>query len=458
MEDKSLTKANKQAVSKKKKKVKDPRLLRVHKDLHLERVEPRDDGAADYFWPIIISPPNSSSVYTAGDTIQGRYRIEISAEYAETVGDVDIGPGQIHFALMAGWDPHIPPFAETSVTYTPPSKGSSHLPRSTLHIFSLAIPPDLSHSSNYRIIGYHEGSHWSVFGASEPFTIRPLIDEESRGTMKKRGGGPTEEMVPAPEMAAERLIPVESDDHTVAQAPPRSGPDYPARITSVDCPIFAGETVTIDGNDFGTRQGLVDIILPDRSSHPCSISSWNDSQVQCTVPRSLSDDIDGSSVDAVVWLKPAVVLRPPGTPDDSDTYYYNGSEGPRRVCSINRLEADCRGVDLVLNKIEVRRSGSIECVAKVWISQACEGETTVDSFFSIFSDRGEPHAGWTIDRGWRGPSGRAYESGWLFLPCGTITGRADYNGVEPEVNEGNNDCTVTIEDGSETASRTCFPF
>ncbi len=450
-----------QADNKKKKSKmgRDTKLLRAHKDLHLERVERRDEGPADYFWPIIISPPNSSSVYTAGDTIQGRFRIEISEEYAETVGDVEIGSGQIHFALMAGWDPHIPPFAETTVTYTPPTKDTSRYPASTLRIFSLPIPPDLSHSSNYRIIGYHEGSHWSVMGTSDPFTIRPLIEEEDRGTMKKRdGSGRMEEMIPAPEMSAQQVIPVDSDDHTVAQAPARPGPEYPATITSVNCPIIPGNTMTIDGNDFGERQGRVDIILPDSSSHPCSISSWGDNQVQCLIPRELGDAVGRSSVDAVVWLKPAVVLRPPGTPDDSDTYYYNGEEGPRYVCTINPLEADCRGVDLVLNQIEVRRSGSSDCVAKVWISQACEGETTVDSFFSIFSDRGETPAGWTIPAGWSGPSGRAHESGWLILPCGTITGRADYNSVEDEVNEGNNDCSVTIRGEMETATRTCNPF
>ncbi len=442
---------------------KDARLLQDEKRLHVERFERRDeDRSSSYFWPIIISPPNSSSTYTAGDTIQGRYRIEISEDYAETMEelgvDVEIGPGQIHFGLMAGWDPTIPAFAETSVSYTPPGKTGGRS-MSIMGIFSIPIPSDLSHSSNYRIIGYHEGSHWSVMGGSSSFTIRPLIGEEG-GIMKKPGGGASsrgEEMAPAPEMSAERIIPLPVD-HTTVQAPPRPGPGYPARISSVNCPVIPGNTLIIDGNDFGVRQGIVDIVLPDRSSHSCAVSSWSDSQVQCVVPREMGDDVGRSAVDAVVWLKPASILRPPGVPDDSETYYYNGSEGPSYVCALNPLEADCRGVDLVLNKIEVRRSGSTGCVAKVWISQRCEGETTVESFFAIFSDRGEIPAGWSIDPGWSGPSGRAYESGWLMLPCGTITGQADYNGVESEVNERNNECSVTIRGEMETVSRTCYPF
>lgn len=127
--------------------------------------------------------------------------------------------------------------------------------------------------------------------------------------------------------------------------------------------------------------------------------------------------------------------------------------------------APCTGVDLVLNKIEVQDFGGVGgCCAKVWISQVCDGETTVETFYSMINQDGIPAGwpqpgGWTIPAGWSGPTTTPHESwGHCGIGCGTVTGTADYYGVEAEVNEDNNECSVTLEPGETKASRICHPF
>jgi hypothetical protein len=113
----------------------------------------------------------------------------------------------------------------------------------------------------------------------------------------------------------------------------------------------------------------------------------------------------------------------------------------------------------VLNKIEVSRWGSLGCAAKVWISQVCDGETTVDSFYA-FRTEGEvdQQIGWWIRAGWQGPTQQPLESGWLGMVCGTITGIVDYADAETEVSEENNECSVTIGEGQNSVAHTCVEF
>ena len=130
----------------------------------------------------------------------------------------------------------------------------------------------------------------------------------------------------------------------VAQAPPRPDPEFPARITSTNCPIAVGFSLSIFGHDFGRREGHVDIALPG-GVFSCEITEWSEERVRCIVPISMGEAIGRSAKEAVVWLKPARIEPPaPGTtslpgPGGSSErpYYYSGEEGPRHICTIQPM-------------------------------------------------------------------------------------------------------------------------
>ncbi len=131
-------------------------------------------------------------------------------------------------------------------------------------------------------------------------------------------------------LAAKRL------DGKTVQATSSVSPKYPARITSVNCPISVGSSVIIRGHDFG-RNGQVDIAL-STGTYPCKISVWRDGLVRCVIPTSMSDAIGRSSKNAVIRVKPARI-EPPNSetmrhPGGSTPYYYSGEEGPGVKCEI----------------------------------------------------------------------------------------------------------------------------
>jgi len=248
----------------------------------------------------------------------------------------------------------------------------------------------------------------------------------------------------------------------IIQAPVLPGPEFLANITSANCPIVANASLSIDGRDFGEREGSVIIAFHDQS-FSCEIEKWTDTNVRCNFPEDMIMSFGRSPKEAVIWLRPARITPPePGTvcfDCDKTIYYYSGEEGPRYVCTILPIPAACTGVDLVLNKIEARKWRETACAAKVWISQVCDGETTVDSFYVMFTEGEEDYAaGWDVRAGWQGPTHRPLESGWLVRGCGTITGIVDYLNLEREVDEGNNQCSVTISEDQDSVSQTCHEF
>lgn len=415
--------------------------------------ERRESESEPAVWPIQIAPPYGGQIFYGGDTINGRYRITQETE-----------AGLIHFALVSGTPPdEFTVHAETDVQYSPHSKKKSPgpvLPKSIIGSFQLLIPGDIEHSSNYKIIGYHS-EHRSTLGGSEPFTIRPLIAKEDRGVMKKLDRSRRDDRIL---QDSDRPTVEQPEEGMAAQAPPRPEAEYPARITSVNCPIIVNSSLSIHGHDFGRNEGQVDIVF-EEAVFSCEITEWSEDHVRCLLPDSLAQTIGRFSQEGVIWLKPARVEEPetgtfryrfPGSSDESP-YYYSGNEGPRHVCEIRPRPASCTGVDLVLNKIEVRRTTS-GCMAKAWISQICDGETDVETFYAFDDGSGNLPAGWTISAGWEGPTVVPLESGWLGLGCGEITVSVDANHDQTEADEGNNECSVTIPEGQDDISRTCHPF
>jgi hypothetical protein len=254
------------------------------------------------------------------------------------------------------------------------------------------------------------------------------------------------------------------DNSGLVQAPPHPIPEYPAMITSVDCPLVVSSSISINGQDFGESEGTVLVAFRDEV-FSCEIIEWSDIYVSCSLPSSMVLEFGREPKEAVIWLRPARISPPaPGTACSGEgcgetPYYYNGEEGPRYTCMIQPIPAACTGVDLVLNKIDARKWSETSCAAKVWISQVCAGETTVESFYALMTEGEEDYAaGWTIRAGWQGPTPWPLESGWLVRSCGTITGVVDYLNVESEINEENNVCSVTIGDDQDYATQTCYPF
>jgi len=118
--------------------------------------------------------------------------------------------------------------------------------------------------------------------------------------------------------------------------------DFPAGISSVNCPIVIGEELTVSGHDFGRNEGKVDFIFRDGTSYPCKIADggWSDDSIRCSMTGDMVNSFGRSEQEAFVWVKPARVESPdPGTVispgvSGETPYYYSGYEGPKKQCNI----------------------------------------------------------------------------------------------------------------------------
>ncbi len=119
---------------------------------------------------------------------------------------------------------------------------------------------------------------------------------------------------------------------------------FPARITRVSEPVYPGRSITIRGNDFGSRRGQVKLNVPTSAALlTCEVTDWSETEVRAIIPQQLANTLHAVSRAAIlVW--PAYVPDRPAPPSDTEGeealeeyqgYHYNGHEGPS--CSI-RIE------------------------------------------------------------------------------------------------------------------------
>jgi hypothetical protein len=85
-------------------------------------------------------------------------------------------------------------------------------------------------------------------------------------------------------------------------------PAFPATISSASCPIIVNESLSIDGQDFGVRQGTVIVAFSDRS-FSCEIEEWTDTNLRCHLPDEMIMAFGSSPEEAVIWLRPARVVQ-----------------------------------------------------------------------------------------------------------------------------------------------------
>jgi len=400
-------------------------------------------------WPIQIITPRENQVFHSGDTIRGSFRLR-----------KETNAGPIYFALVAGWDPHIPAYARTAVSYTPPVKRSSTgSSRSIIRKFALTIPrdiphvEDLPHSSDYKIIAWHGSPFRGFRGSSKPLTIRPLVTPRE-GEINK----------PATRFSDKGNTRRLTDTQRVSNHLSRK--HFPARITRTEPrSVAVGESLIIYGRHFGREEGHVDISLPDASFH-CEINEWTDSHVRCTIPTIMQEKMGDVSREAVLWLKPARVEPPdagtmhmtgPGGSSEGP-YDYNGNEGPMYSLIIQPASRsninDCGAMVFDRRTGGMRRKPNVDLIVtwvdiirdergiriRPWIKNRCTGNVTKNIHVSIgdvvvtfpgIPGKTERTIGYYVNV----PSAASY----------TVTVDSDHQIAES--NEANNSCTRSSTGG-----------
>lgn len=153
----------------------------------------------------------------------------------------------------------------------------------------------------------------------------------------KKGSVPTHP-APSPSMTAEA---------TTANRVP-----FPARIIRVSDNVFLGDTVSIEGVDFGTHKGRTILKYSgqdgrNEQDYLDVVGNWTETLVRAVIPRDLRFDTDetADADSALICVYPARVREratPPlsiegeGAADEYDGYQYSGSEGPCHVIMVQR--------------------------------------------------------------------------------------------------------------------------
>ncbi len=181
-------------------------------------------------------------------------------------------------------------------------------------------------------------------GGSEEQTV--ALGENRMSAESVRPGGATP-AVPAPESRVE------------GSASSLLRPDFPARITRVSEPVYAGMLFSISGVDFGRRQGQVRW-LPNPplfdGMGSLEIISWSDTRIEVRIAESWARSIREPR-DAVLHVWPERVEednRPRLSTEPPARYPYSGTEGPMFAFQIQSRSPIVNSLD------EVTEGGELE--------------------------------------------------------------------------------------------------
>jgi hypothetical protein len=120
----------------------------------------------------------------------------------------------------------------------------------------------------------------------------------------------------------------------------------------------------------------------------------------------------------------------------------------------------CSGVDLVVKKIKMRRSGTSSVAVSATLSNLCTGAATVETHWAVETPS-DPAGGVLQSIGTPGAGPWTWDTGTLIVPgeprnrAVVVTVRVDPRSTGRERNDGNNSCRATLPANTDSRDATC---
>ena len=120
----------------------------------------------------------------------------------------------------------------------------------------------------------------------------------------------------------------------------------------------------------------------------------------------------------------------------------------------------CSGVDLVVKKIKLRRSGTAAVAVSATLANLCTGAATAETHWSVETPS-DPAGGVLQSVGTPGAGPSTWDTGTLVVPGEprsrpvVVTVRIDPRSTVRERNDGNNSCRATLPANTDSRDATC---